>query len=59
MAVTNDLFNVYVLVEVVTLSCCGLVRCAGTAGGEAAFTYLVLATLGSALVLGGLVCFIC
>ena len=25
MAVTNDLFNVFVLVEVATLSCCGLV----------------------------------
>ena len=55
MAVTNDLFNVYVLVEVATLSCCGLVSARRhPRAAEAAFTYLFLATLGSALVLGGI-----
>ena len=55
MAVTNDMFNVYVLVEVATLSCCGLVSARrNPRAAEAAFTYLILATLGSALVLGGI-----
>ena len=55
MAVTNDLFNVFVLVEVATLSCCGLVSARNhPRAAEAAFTYLILATLGSALVLGGI-----
>lgn len=55
MAVTNDMFNVYVLVEVATLSCCGLVSARRhPRAAEAAFTYLILATLGSALVLGGI-----
>ncbi|NLK21192.1 MAG: monovalent cation/H+ antiporter subunit D family protein [Epulopiscium sp.] len=55
MALTNDLFNVFVLVEVATLSCCGLVSSRNhPRAAEAAFTYLILATLGSALVLGGI-----
>ena len=55
MAVTNDLFNIFVLVEVATLSCCGLVSARNhPRAAEAAFTYLILATLGSALVLGGI-----
>ncbi|NLC52655.1 MAG: monovalent cation/H+ antiporter subunit D family protein [Firmicutes bacterium] len=55
MAVTNDLFNVYVLIEVATLSCCGLVSARRhPRAAEAAFSYLILATLGSALVLGGI-----
>ncbi|MGI6037902.1 MAG: complex I subunit 5 family protein [Limnochordia bacterium] len=55
MAVTNDLFNVYVLVEVATLSCCGLVSSRNhPRAANAAFTYLIMATLGSALVLGGI-----
>lgn len=55
MAVTNDLFNVFVLVEVATLSCCGMVSARNhPRAAEAAFTYLILATLGSALVLGGI-----
>ena len=55
MAVTNDMLNVYVLVEVATLSCCGLVSARRyPRAAEAAFTYLILATLGSALVLGGI-----
>jgi multicomponent Na+:H+ antiporter subunit D len=55
MALTNDLFNVYVLVEVATLSCCGMVSARShPRAAEAAFTYLILATLGSAFVLGGI-----
>lgn len=55
MAVTNDLFNVFVLVEVVTLSCCGLVSSRNhPQAAEATFKYLILATLGSSLVLGGI-----
>lgn len=55
MAFTNDLFNVYVLVEVATLSCCGLVSARNhPRAAEATFTYLILATLGSALVMGGI-----
>ena len=55
MAVTNDMFNVFVLVEVATLSCCGLVSSRNhPRASEAAFKYLILATLGSSLVLGGI-----
>ena len=55
MALTNDLFNVFVLVEVATLSCCGLVSARDhPRASEAAFKYLILATLGSTLVLGGI-----
>lgn len=55
MAVTNDLFNVFVLVEVSTLSCCALVASRNhPRASEAAFKYLILATLGSTLVLGGI-----
>lgn len=55
MALTNDLFNVYVLVEIATLSCCGLVSAhKRPRAAEAAFTYLILATLGSILIMGGI-----
>ncbi|HHV44460.1 MAG TPA: hypothetical protein GXX57_07310 [Firmicutes bacterium] len=55
MALTNDLFNIYVLVEVATLSCCSLVSARKhPRAAEAAFKYLILATLGSALILGGI-----
>ena len=55
MAVTNDLFNVFVLVEVATLSCCGLVSSRNRPqAAEAAFTYLIMASLGSTLILGGI-----
>lgn len=55
MALTNDLFNVYVLVEVATLSCCGLVSARNhPRAAKATFTYLILATLGSCLVMCGI-----
>jgi multicomponent Na+:H+ antiporter subunit D len=55
MAVTNDLFNVFVLVEVANLSCCGLVSSKNSPrAAKAAFSYLIIASLGSALILGGI-----
>lgn len=55
MALTNDLFNVYVLVEVATISCVALVSSRNhPLSAEAAFRYLILATFGSALILGGI-----
>ena len=55
MALTNDMFNVFVLVEVATLSCCALVAARNhPRASEAAFKYLILASLGSTLVLGGI-----
>ena len=55
MALTNDLFNIFVLVEVATISCCGLVSARrGPNAAKAAFNYLILATLGSGLILGGI-----
>lgn len=55
MALTNDLFNVFVLVEVATLSSCGLVSAQRhPRAAYAAFNYLILATLGSTFLLGGI-----
>lgn len=55
MALTNDLFNTYVLVEVASISCCALVSIRKhPRASEAAFKYLILATLGSAFILGGI-----
>lgn len=55
MALTNDIFNVYVLVEVATLSCCALVSSHNhPRAADSAFKYLILATLGSAFILCGI-----
>lgn len=55
MALSNDLFNIYVLVEVSTISCCALVVTNNhPRASEAAFKYLILATLGSTFILGGI-----
>lgn len=55
MAVTNDLFNVFVLVEVATLSSCALVSARNhPRAAEAAFRYLILASIGSAFIMGGI-----
>ncbi|NLV91742.1 MAG: monovalent cation/H+ antiporter subunit D family protein [Firmicutes bacterium] len=55
MAFTNDMFNIFVLVEVATLSCCGLVSARrGAKAASAAFNYLVLATIGSSFILAGI-----
>lgn len=55
MVLTNDLFNTYVLVEVSTLSACALVSVRDDSKSTvAAFKYLVLASLGSTFILGGI-----
>lgn len=55
MALTKDLFNVFVLVEVATISCCALVSAQSSPrAAKASFTYLILATLGSSFVLAGI-----
>ena len=55
MALTNDLFNMYVLIEVSTISCCALVSARNhPRASEATFKYLILATLGSTFILGSI-----
>lgn len=55
MAITNDLFNMYVFIEVVGISACALVLAkGGREATEAAFKYLLLATIGSGFVLMGI-----
>lgn len=55
MALTNDLFNVYVLVEVSTISCCALVSARNhPRASNAAFKYLILATIGSTFIMGSI-----
>ncbi|MFN2318230.1 MAG: complex I subunit 5 family protein, partial [Dermatophilaceae bacterium] len=48
---TGDLFNAYVALEVLGLSAVGLVALGGRRAAEAALRYLVIAVLGSLLVL--------
>ena len=55
MVVTNDLFNIYVFIEVTGISACALVLSKGTKqSAEASFKYLLLATVGSGFVLFGI-----
>lgn len=55
MVITNDLFNMYVFIEVVGISACALVLAkGGREATEAAFKYLLLATVGSGFVLMGI-----
>lgn len=55
MALCHDLFNLYVFIEVATISGCAIVGAKGDARStEATFKYLILATLGSCFVLGGI-----
>ena len=55
MVVTNDLFNMYVFIEVTGISACALVLAKGTKQStEASFKYLLLATVGSGFVLFGI-----
>lgn len=55
MVVTNDIFNLYVMVEVVGLGACGLVVAKGEKlSTEASLRYLMLATLGSGFLLFGI-----
>lgn len=55
MAVSNDLFNMYVLMEVIGLSACALVVARGTKPSlTAGFKYLMLTTIGSGFLLFGI-----
>lgn len=55
LAVTGDLFNVYVMVEVATIASCAIVSARNDANSvEATFKYLMLATIGSGFVLLGI-----
>jgi len=52
MVITNDLFNLYVMVEVVGIGACGMVVAKGEKlSTEATLRYLMLATLGSGFLL--------
>ncbi len=52
MTVTNDLFNLYVMVEIVAIGSCGLVVAKGERlSTEASLRYLMLSTLGSGFLL--------
>lgn len=55
MSMTNDLFNMYVFIEVAGISACALVLAkGGKMATEASFKYLLLATVGSGFVLAGI-----
>jgi multicomponent Na+:H+ antiporter subunit D len=55
MAVTDDLFNLYVFIEVTGFSAVALVAARDDqASTEAAFKYLMLATLGSGFIMAGI-----
>lgn len=55
LVVSNDLFNMYVLIEITGISACALVAAKGTRlSTEAALKYLLLATVGSGFILFGI-----
>jgi multicomponent Na+:H+ antiporter subunit D len=55
MAMTNDMFNMYVFIEVTGISACALVLAKNSKlSTEASFKYLLLATVGSGFVLVGI-----
>ncbi len=55
LVVSNDLFNMYVLIEITGISACALVAAKGTRlSTEAALKYLLLATIGSGFILFGI-----
>lgn len=55
LAITGDLFNIYVMVEVATIASCAIVAARNDVNSvEAAFKYLMLATIGSGFVLLGI-----
>ncbi len=52
MVVTNDLFNLYVMLEIVGITSCALVIAGGTKEAtEASLKYILLATIGSGFIL--------
>jgi len=55
LVVSNDIFNMYVLIEIAGISACALVAAKGTRlSTEAALKYLLLATIGSGFILFGI-----
>jgi multicomponent Na+:H+ antiporter subunit D len=55
LAITGDLFNIYVMVEVATIASCAIASARNNAKSvEATFKYLMLATIGSGFVLLGI-----
>ncbi|HHU61056.1 MAG: proton-conducting transporter membrane subunit [Bacillota bacterium] len=55
LAVTGDMFNIFVFVEVATIASCAIVSARNDAASvEATFKYLMLATIGSGFVLLGI-----
>ena len=55
LAITGDIFNIYVMVEVATIASCAIVAARNDAESVAAtFKYLMLATIGSGFVLLGI-----
>jgi multicomponent Na+:H+ antiporter subunit D len=53
MVVTGDLFNLFVFVEVASLSAYALVAAGGRGSAQAAFRYLIIGSLGATLYLVG------
>ncbi|MBT9165343.1 MAG: Na(+)/H(+) antiporter subunit D [candidate division WS2 bacterium] len=55
MAITNDLFNMYVFIEVVGISACAMIIAkGGREATDATLKYLLLATIGSGFILMGI-----
>lgn len=55
MAMANDIFNIYVFIEITGITACALVLARGGRDAtEASFKYLLLATVGSGFVLTGI-----
>lgn len=55
LAITGDIFNIYVMVEVATIASCAIVSARNDSASVAAtFKYLMLATIGSGFVLLGI-----
>ncbi len=55
LVASNDIFNMYVLIEIAGISACALVAAKGTRlSTEAALKYLLLATIGSGFILFGI-----
>lgn len=55
LVISNDVFNMYVLIEITGISACALVAAKGTRlSTEAALKYLLLATIGSGFILFGI-----
>ncbi len=55
LVISNDIFNIYVLIEITGISACALVAAKGTRlSTEAALKYLLLATIGSGFILFGI-----